>query len=236
MNINEFKSRMDAFGGPQRSHMFTCDIFGTHSEFVDDYSLRFFCKTVAIPGINFSTVEYNPRNFGMPETLPTNIAPDPLNCIFIMDSDQRILSFFHEWMQRIVNFDTTAGLGHNSQYGNDQLPYEIAYKSDYTVNMAITMYGTDMRSFYTCELQGVYPTQVGQLNLSWEDNDSTMSLPVNFSYNKIFFSGLKRSGEISQRGLAPISYYMDIGRGRPGALQSLVNGEINQLISSFWRK
>lgn len=199
-NINTFKSKMNDFGGPALSGLFVVDFYSTNSSFLDDYSARFFCKTITTPGVNFSTSEYLPNGFGKPEYVPTGITNEQINAIFMMDSQHRVISFFHEWMRNIGNYVGEDLYGANPRNSN-QLAYEFAYKDSYAIDMRIRHFstdsGNDLGGSYDTLLQGVYPTQVSGTDLSWDAN-APMTLTVNFTYTKLKYSSNIPNTEFSR--------------------------------------
>jgi hypothetical protein len=188
-NISEFKSRINRFGGPARTSLFvvTFSPRGIPREFITTENLRFFCQTITMPGVNLELMPYRQSGIGYPEFMPMNVAPDSLNGVFMLDSSHVIMSFFHNWINSVVNVN--GDVGPNSR-GVEQK--EINYKSDYTTTMEIDFFTThDQNRFYRCIYDGVFPTQVGSLTLNWSDNDSIATLPVNFSYSKMRYSGFQ---------------------------------------------
>lgn len=225
-NVTEFKSRLDAYGGPARKNLFFMEIYGSNSSYIEDEALRFFCKTVTMPGINLDTTSYNPRNFGMGEIMTTGQTPDPLSAIFIMDDNQRVMSFFHEWMQQISNYDTSQGLNTGMRNNSDHLPYELGYKDDYSKNMVIRQFSIGNRPMqYVCELTKVFPIQISPIDLSWEDNNTYSTLSVNFSYKNIRFSANMSEYEESRRARSGIDYFRSIGDVATMSVNDLVNAE-----------
>lgn len=188
-NISEFKSRINKFGGPGRTSLFVVKFAqrGVPSEFISTDDLRFFCQTITVPGINLELMQYRQSGVGYPEFMPMNSIPDNMNAVFLLDSNHRIISFFHNWINSVVNVSGSAG---PSNRGLEQK--EINYKSDYTTSMEIDMFSYhDTSSFYRCIYDGVFPTQVGSLNLNWNDSNSYATVPVNFSYNRLVYSGFE---------------------------------------------
>jgi len=191
-NVNEFRAKFDKYGGPAHLNLFTVEFYSSNNSWMDDSDLRFFCKTVTLPAINLETAQYRPYGIGLMNSLPISMTPGTFNAIFMLDSEHKILSFFHEWMQSVYNYDTSKGLLAPNGRDNTQLPYEIGYKSDYALDVRIKFFSThNQKSYYECVLRGVYPTEVGQLDLSWDANDQIATLPVNFSYESIAVSGSK---------------------------------------------
>ena len=195
-SINEFKTTMDRYGGPARSSMFEVEISPTTidgtqivpSEIISNRDLRFFCQSVSVPGINFETTVYRPSGIGFPESIPIASAPEALNCVFILDNDHRILTFFHRWMNTVMNVGGARGDTENG------LPmHEIEYKNTYAASSLIVRHysSTDVFSSYEFEYLGVYPTQVGNIDLSWSNKDAIATATVNFSYSKMAYQGFR---------------------------------------------
>lgn len=231
-NINEFKSRLDDFGGPSRTGLFVAEFYGSNPDGsrINDESLRFFCKSITMPGINFSVMDYSPRNFGMPESVPVGFGATALNALFIMDSDHQIMTFFHEWAQNVGNYNALDGFYQGNPRSNNQLAYEFNYKEDYALSMIIRHFSTGPDSIgymnsYECVLNGVYPTEISPVNLSWETASDPATLSVNLTYSKFKFTGTQ-SGVNSPRGNSIIDYYTDLGDVSYSDQASIDNGTI----------
>jgi len=218
--INEFKSQMDWFGGPDRSSLFEVQIInapGTRSR-ANSRDLAFFCKNVAIPGMNFNVATY--EGVGqLRKVFPMGFNPEPIQAIFMLDSDKQVLSFFHGWAQQIVNYSTAAG---PFAEVDGMLPFEINYKDEYACTIVIRHYSSDYAKtgrYYEVVLEKAFPIQMGDVDLAWENNDSFSVLPVSFQYDAIRYSG-ERFGNPAAR----------FGRGN--GLLSLINavGNIGQVI------
>jgi hypothetical protein len=186
-NITEFKSRINKHGGPGKNNLFVVEFSPINiPDIAFTSDLRFFCQSIVMPGINLELMSYRPSGIGYPEYMPVSATPDQMNAVFMMDSNHKVLSFFHNWINGVVN--VTGGAGPN-QSGLEQR--EINYKSDYSTRMTIKHYSTyNENSFYEGIYDGVYPTQVSSLNMSWSDN-TLATLTVNFAYNRIQYSGIR---------------------------------------------
>lgn len=188
-NINEFKSTMNKYGGPVRKNLYIFELAdgpGRNSGMkVSD--LRFFAQTVTIPGLNYQVTDYFPNTFGVRQTIPTAVTPDPLNAAFMLDSDHMVLKFFHQWMQKVINYNYADGA---FSAVNGQLPYEIGYKEDYATTATIKHFSTDSpNNYYEYIFYDVFPTQVTGVDVAWSDNDSYATSTVNFAYSHMKVSG-----------------------------------------------
>lgn len=236
-NINEFKSRLDRFGGPAKTSLFTVELISRQGNpYIRDDEILFFCKNVTLPGINVGTTEYRQNAIDLPQAFPTAIVPEPLQCVFMLDSEHRVLSFFHSWMQKVVNYSTQGGLYASV---DDQLPYELGYKDEYSCRMVIKYYTTNSSSdnsrYYEVVLDGVYPTTVQSIDLAWENNDSFATLPVAFSYERIQYSAEVRGipAERNARGNGLLDFLVRIGEVGQMIEQRIYPQRIQDAIDRF---
>lgn len=191
-SISEFKSQMDWFGGPARGSLFQVQITPKHqsSSRASPRDLIFFCKNATIPGMVFSSATYEPVA-QMRRVMPMTWNPEPVQMIFMLDSDHQVLTFFHQWAQAIVNYSTTGGTFSEVE---GRLPFELGYKDEYAARIVIRQYSTNYdRSgqYYEVVLDNAFPLQMGDVDLAWENNDQISVLPVSFQYDRIQFTGEK---------------------------------------------
>lgn len=222
-NVNQFKSTFDKYDGPSRTNLFMVELIptSTNQNTMPARDIRFFCKSVQVPGINLNLAVRQPYGIGLPQSFPTGLTSEMLNCVFILDSQHQILSFFHKWMQSIVNFDVSRGLLAPNANDYEHYPYEINYREDYEMRMVIRYYA-NTQSLYNIVLDGVYPSELSSINLSWEDNDQIANLPVNFSYREINVDST-RTGEVqndSSRGLLGLTSSIESGNGIQRAIDA----------------
>lgn len=194
-NINDFKATMDKYGGPARVSMFEVEIASTSLDgtaiapgIISTRDLRFFCQSVSVPGINLETTYYRPSGIGFPESIPTASTPEALNCVFVLDNQHTIMTFFHRWMNTVMNVGSARG---NTDSGLAM--HEIEYKSSYAASSMIVRHysSTNESNTYEFEYLGVYPTQVGNVDLSWSGKDTIATITVNFSYSKLAYQGFR---------------------------------------------
>lgn len=214
-NITEFKSTLGQFGGTAHTGLFEVTIQGraANSSQITPRQLTFFCKTMSVPGITINTATYD-VTAKLPREMPTGIANNPVNGIFLIDSNHEILKFFHSWAQNVVNYSTAGG---ELAEVNGMLPFEVAYREDYAATIIIKFYnphptGTN-NTYYETVLEGAFPTAIGEVDLSWENSDSYATLPVSFSYDKIRFTGEVQGSPTTRfnRGTGLLSFLNSVG-------------------------
>lgn len=181
-NIREFKSKIHRYGGVARKNLFVFEIYKSISNVdMTPESLRFFCVSTSLPSIDLTVQDYFPNAFGKKKAIPISLNQNDVSAVFLGDSRYQVLSFFHKWIQEVMNYDVSGGLLNSI---NGQLPYEAGYLDEVTAKIVIRHYCADnLGVFYEYTLYDCFPTQVGELDVSWEDNDSYMTIPVNFTYS-----------------------------------------------------
>jgi len=239
-NISEFKSRIDRYGGIARKNLFVADIVfnGRNTNIaVPNFTqsdLRFFCKSATIPGLNVVVQDYRPNGFGLPHSVPTALQPDQVNLVFMMDSQHKILNFYHQWMQKVINYDVSRGMFSEV---NGQLPYEMGYRSDYVSTIRLALYSNDTNTFYEYILYDAFPTQISPIDVAWDDNDSYSTMTVNFAY-----SGMKVTGAVEgspsargARGNGLLEFINSVGSTSQLINQGSLPRSIQDAIDSFTR-
>lgn len=245
-NISRFKANLDRFGGPSRANLFEVMIIGAPvtGTSINAENVSFFCQTAVIPSISVTATPYEAAG-EMPIAFPTGVTTQPFNAIFMMDSDHQVLQFFHRWIQQVVNYGTKGG---PFSEVDGKLPFEIGYKKQYSCRIVIRHYSTESSpgKFYEVILDNAYPVSIGDVDLAWEQNDSYLTLPVSFSYDRIEYSGEKAgsSGDIGRgngffdilgrvAGFAGV-VQQTISAGRPDSIQDAIN-RVTRLQSSLGR-
>lgn len=181
-SINDFKSKLDRYGGPANPSLFSVHLFNKRPTADDfDPELTFFCHRATLPGINFVTQPHRPDNMGIAQHMPVGIEAQSLECMFIIDDNHKIFEFFHKWTSKVINYSAFNGKYMVRAGTTDHAPYEINYKSEYSKVMVIRHYSLNGET-YEMTFDGVYPTDIASLQLSWNDSGA-MELPVHFSYS-----------------------------------------------------
>ena len=84
-------------------------------------------------------------------------------------------------MTGIVKGDLSPQSSGTTSY-NGLNAFEVEYKNDYAVDIVITCYDERDQSIVICTLRRAFPIFLGDIQLSWAENDSFMRIPVTFTY------------------------------------------------------
>lgn len=159
--------------------------------------IQFFCDTINLPGKNLNTYDHRPQGYGQVHKMPLSRAPENVTCTFYCDSKYQIMKYFQGWLDYIIegtNATPSQTLTGGRQYR------EIAYQEDYITTLIARsfnyagdsggdIFGTGVPNplspgsgieykFYNC-----YPVQLGAVSVGWEQNDSILRVPIEFSYS-----------------------------------------------------
>lgn len=174
--LSDFKARMDQFGGPDRPNMFMVEFFPTSNAIQFEGNLRFFCKSVSFPGITLATKQVRPNSHGPVFEMPYAKQYHNVSCVFILDSKNKILKWFHTWQKSV--------------YGEDQTLRYLRGPNGYGANITITKFSPyDKKVRYVCELSDAYPTELQDVTMSWDENNSYSQLPVTFAFSTYKMTG-----------------------------------------------
>lgn len=236
-NINDFKSTLNKFGGPARKNLFAVEISqGPAGNANFNRDLRFFCQTASIPGLNLSVADYYPNGFGVKQSIPIAMGNDQFNAVFMLDSEHRVLSFFHEWIQQVINYNYSNG---PFSQVRDQLPFEVGYKKDFACDISIKHFSTSTAgdSYYEYTLHDAFPTQVSGIDASWADNDSFATATVNFAYAHLSVDSANTGNpnERFSRGTGLLQYINTLGTSGQTISQNSLPNTIQDAVNAFSR-
>ena len=250
-SINKFKTTMDKYGGPAKANLFEVTLGKykeTNSNIEPTTEFSFFCTRATFPGIGVETGSMT-NVAQLPTTFPLSMTSSPVTLTFMLDSNHEMLSFFHNWIQRVMNYSTKGGV-----YGaidpdgmGGMLPYELGYKDEYGCRLSVKHYSTETIGhndrFYEVVLDNCWPTQVSDMSLDWAMNDQILTVDVTFAYDRIHYSG-DREGDPSRRlkgglleSLSDLASFVDITKqtiksGKPTSIQDAIN-KLTRVRNSF---
>jgi hypothetical protein len=178
-SVNEALSTINANGGLAKSSKFMVRITGP---FALSYGtdLQFFCESAQLPGISYMTDEIRMSGYGNIEKRPyaTNLQDVPLT--FFCDTDGRVFEYFHNWSQKVFNFNQSTNPNGTSASG---LPMNsFAYPKEYFGIVDLMMYDENSKQFLSYQLIEAYPITVGDVQVAWEQSDTLLKLPITFAY------------------------------------------------------
>jgi hypothetical protein len=177
-NVYDMLGAMNASGGISKASKFFVEITPPFS-FGVDYNIFFLCEAAVLPGVALGTEEIRMAGYGAVEKRPNNLAFQDMPLTFFNDSNGQVLSFFHQWMQSVYNFNGStnpAGTARNLAAGT------FAYPKEYYGTVSITHFDDSGSEIITYTLYEAYPIVVGDIQVDWGLTDQLVRVPITFAY------------------------------------------------------
>ena len=234
-NVADFRAQISSskFGGLALANKFIVRITPPSKIFAGDgdsfptmEQLTFFCSTSNLPGKTINTFDHKPYAFGQVNKMPISRTNDSLTTSFFGDSNYLIMGFFQRWLNYIVQdggevFD---GRGYR----------EIGYKEDYACTIEIIGYDYDSSEKVVYTLYEAYPTQIGAVQMGWEQNDTLIQIPIEFTYDDMSIDRSSVNGSDFTKTRTPVGLFTRIAQAasiagvintinRPRNIQDLIN-------------
>lgn len=178
-DISEFRSEIHTKGVLQNNR-FVC-VFSVPKKLKEKYKgnedfLTLRCETVTIPGQNFFTQDVKRYGYGQIERKPYLPAFNPMKMVFVADRSAKIIEFFEDWAQSMVN--------HNVDVGNDEdKSYLVGYKEDYICPvLQIFVYDEHNDLTFNTQAFDCFPITISEYDVSWTSQNDLVRLSVSMQF------------------------------------------------------
>lgn len=164
-NINEIRAQLE-FGGA-RSSLFQIAV--TNPVFpAADIKLPFLCEAATIPTSNIGAIQV--PYFGRLINVPGDRTFDPWSVTVINDEDFAIRNALEAWQNAINALERNI-----AQRGAPP----VNYKSQ----AIVTQYSKDGSELRTYQLNGIFPTTIGEISLAWGEQNTIERFQVTWVYD-----------------------------------------------------
>lgn len=174
-NINELSSSISKYGVQRTSH-YTANI--TLPSILGDKGIMtespIRVNSVNLPGINLASDEIKYKGFGLTEKRAIQSNYDDIAITMIADHSGRLSDAMYSWFELIHPADIEK---HNSM----DIEY-MEYPNNYYGGLEINLYDSTGTMHTTFNFIHPFPTAIGSVQMSWEDQNTIMLLPVSFAY------------------------------------------------------
>ena len=176
--IDKFKSRIS--GGIARPNLFEVVLAtpdGVVDTKVNDFGIksRFLVKAAALPASNIAPISVPFR--GRTLKIAGDRTFDEWTVTVINDTDFAIRSSMERWMNSIAKVSDNSGLTNPEDYIKDLKIYQLG-RAEVAQNTQASE--TDMPILRTYKFHGCFPTNVSQLDLSYDQADALEEFTVTF--------------------------------------------------------
>lgn len=151
-------------------------------------NLTFWANETFLPGVDIGTIPVRHWGYGAAEKRP--FVPQFGECQigFYCDAKAQQWTFFKQWLNFIVGFDTSQGITTATAGGvtGSTVPYEATYKEDYMTTIYIQTFSDDGTLVNSIGLNEVYPISMSNVRLDWAVTDQIAKFNVAFTYRDWF--------------------------------------------------
>lgn len=155
---------------PQKSYMFEVHFLDHNSLIPSIGEMKYNVKTVAIPAISKEPIIYNFMNSKI-KYAGRDSSEKQIVITFWDDEGLTVLDYIHKWSSLSGDLET-----------GDALP-----KSEYVKDIRVSLKDTnDALTTGRFLLKNCFPTDVGEIQLSYEDS-GIIEVPITFSYDRMIF-------------------------------------------------
>lgn len=138
-------------------------------------TLSFFCMGTDLPGIDLVTTDNIIHGTGPIERFPHSAVFGDIRLEFIGDGRGNTMSFFHNWLNGIVQFNAL------TSYGNTGF-YRVRYKDEYMCDIEIVVYNKESDQILKYKLYEAFPFRLFQIKMDWNPKNDFMQIGVDFYY------------------------------------------------------
>lgn len=164
-NIQEIRSQL--VGGGARPSHFRVQITNPVNPFAD-FKIPFMCRAASIPASTITSIPV--PYFGRNVKIAGEREFAPWTVTIINDEDFGVRNAMEEWMNSINTHVSNLRLNGAS---------DLTYKAD----AIVTQYGKTGNILRKYKMQGLYPTNIGEITLDWGTTGQIEEFQVTFDYD-----------------------------------------------------
>ena len=180
--ISEFKSRL--LGGGARPNLFEVELTAMPASVALPWQAErfgFLCKAAQLPGMNIANIDVPFR--GRIFKVAGDRTIDNWTITVINDEDFLYRNAFEEWTQQIAALDDNMGSTNPSSYMVNAKVFQLGRGSELSSTTNVGDTNVVLKEY---EFIDIFPINVGQIDVSYENTDTIEEYTVEFavqSYN-----------------------------------------------------
>ena len=188
--ISEFKSRL--LGGGARPNLFEVELTAMPASVTLPWQAErfgFLCKAAQLPGMNIANIDVPFR--GRIFKVAGDRTIDNWTITVINDEDFLYRNAFEEWTQQIANLDDNMGSTNPSSYMVNAKVFQLGRGSELN---STTNAGDTNVVLKEYEFIDIFPINVGQIDVSYENTDTIEEYTVEFAVQSYKVKGAGTEG------------------------------------------
>ena len=179
--ISQFRSELD--GGGLRPNLYEVHLDfpagvdnGNLSTLINDG--KFFCKAAALPAANMGVIEVPFR--GRQLKVAGDRTFDTWTVTVLNDTDMGLRGAFERWINVLGTADSGQGRTNPSTYQKELYVYQLGRSLPDDSATGNKFKDTDITSLRRYKFWGCFPTNISQIDLAFDNNDTISEFTVEF--------------------------------------------------------
>ena len=189
-NIADFKSKL--IGGGARPNLFEVELTAMPASVTLPWQAErfgFLCKAAQLPGMNIANIDVPFR--GRIFKVAGDRTIDNWTITVINDEDFLYRNAFEEWTQQIAALDDNMGSTNPSSYMVNAKVFQLGRGSELN---STTNAGDSNVVLKEYEFIDIFPINVGQIDVSYENTDTIEEYTVEFAVQSYKVKGASQAG------------------------------------------
>lgn len=180
-SITAFKSKL--IDGGARANLFEVELTTLPAGITawDSDRFSFLCKAAALPASNISSIDVPFRGRSLKVAGDRTI--DPWTITVINDADMFIRRAMEQWIEKMARLDNAAGASNPNTYMMNATVFQLGRGNSVASNTEDTPDSHVVLGQY--EFQEIFPTNISQIDVSYDSTDTIEEFTVEFSVNNI---------------------------------------------------
>ena len=179
--ITDFKSKLA--GGGARPNLFEVEMtfpddLGITWDQTRQETFQFLCKAAALPASNIAPIDVPFR--GRILKVAGDRTFDTWTVTVINDEDFQMRTAFEQWMNGISKLDNNTGATRPLSYMANAVVNQLGRGGEKGAESTIQSAGTSIKPLRTYYFDGIFPTNVSQVDLSYDSSDTIEEFTVEF--------------------------------------------------------
>ena len=181
-SITAFKSKL--IDGGARANLFEVALTTVPTGITawDSDRFSFLCKAAALPASNISSIDVPFRGRSLKVAGDRTI--DPWTITVINDGDMFIRRAMEQWIEKMARLSDAAGASNPNTYMMNATVFQLGRGSSVASNTS-----DDAQDSHVVlgqyEFQEIFPTNISQIDVSYDSTDTIEEFTVEFSVNNI---------------------------------------------------
>ena len=178
-NLAQFRAQIQ---GGVRPNQFVVRLAPPAAYAAEFSGFEFFCHASAMPASTIGAAQA--WYMGRVTPLGGERTFDPLSVVCYADPNMNLRKAFEDWSNFMNNFQDNTGETDPTQYLGSAMVYQL----DRSNTGAVSAAAVPGPAIYAYKVIGIFPLQISEIQLSWQQNDVLEEFQVTFAVTEVDYN------------------------------------------------